>query len=110
MLKLEIQKSPQVVLVRCSGRIVKWDGADALVRAATSEDKPHILIDLSEVSAVDAAGLGALAKLEQWARDGNRTIHLVSPSTRVREALETTGLSSVIQIVSTTQQKRRTAA
>jgi len=99
VLKLEIQNSPQFKIVRCSGRIVKEDGVEALVRAVTSEDKRHIMIDLNEVSAIDAAGLGALAGLEQWARDGNRTIHLANPSKRVREALETTGLSSVIQIV-----------
>ena len=111
MLKLEIQKSPQVSVLRCSGRIVKGDGADTLLRAVISGDNRYILIDLNEVSAIDAAGLGALAELEQWARSGNRTIHLVNPSRQVREALEATRLSSVIQIVpAEARRKRHTAA
>ncbi len=98
MLKLEIQQSSQATVLRCSGRIVKGDGADTLLRAVLSEDKRRILIDLNEVSAIDAAGLGALAELERWAREGNRTIQLINPSKRVLEALEATGLNSVLQV------------
>lgn len=64
-----------------------------------SKDTRYFLIDLIGVSAIDAAGLGALATLERWARSEHRTIHLANLSKRVREALETTGLSSVLQIL-----------
>ncbi len=98
VLRLDIQKSPQITLLRCSGRIVKADGADTLVQAVMAENERHILIDLHGVSAIDAAGLGALAELECWARDSSRSLHLVNPSRPVRRALEVTGLSAVLKI------------
>ena len=107
MLKLEVQESPLVTIFRCSGRIVYGDGSDTLVKAVMSKDTRYFLIDLNGVDAIDAAGLGALAALERWARSENRTIHLANLSKRVREALETTGLSSVFQIFLESTQPRR---
>ena len=98
MLTLKIQNHPHLAVLRCSGRIVCGDGADDLLRAAMSQDKSHLQIDLSGVESIDAGGLGVLAALEKWAKDGNRTIELVNPSMRVREALEATKLSSVLQV------------
>jgi anti-anti-sigma factor len=97
-LTLEVRETPLVTIVRCSGRIVYGGEAFALVRSVMSADTRYILMDLGGVSAVDAAGLGALAQLERWARGEQRTIHLVNLSRRVRDALEATGLSSVLKI------------
>ena len=98
MLTLEIQNHTHFAVLRCSGRIVHGDGADELLRAVMSQDKRYLQIDLSGVESIDAGGLGVLAALEQWAKDGNRIIELLNPSIRVRQALETTKLSSVLQI------------
>jgi anti-sigma B factor antagonist len=98
VLTLEVQNHPHVTVLRCSGRIVRGDGADALLRAVMSQDKRHLQIDLSRVDTIDAGGLGVLAALGKWAQDGNRSIQLMNPSKRVREALETTKLSSVLQV------------
>jgi anti-anti-sigma factor len=107
----EIHHAPHAVVVRCSGRIVRGDGADDLLRAVMSQDGRHLEIDLSAVSAIDAGGLGVLAGLERWARETNRSIQLINPSKRVREALEATSLSSVLQICPAPARKgRHTAA
>jgi anti-sigma B factor antagonist len=98
VLTLEVQNHAHVVVLRCSGRIVHGDGADDLLRAAMSQDKRHLLIDLSGVDTIDAGGLGVLATLEKWAMDGNRTIQLTNPSKRVREVLEATKLISLFQV------------
>src|SRR5512135_1138888 len=95
VLSLEVQNSSEIMVVRCSGRIVQGSGTDELLRAVMSQDCRHIQIDLSRVKAIDAGGLGVLVTLERWARDGNRKIQLLNPSKRVRDALETTRLSSV---------------
>ncbi len=106
MLKLEIERTANVIVLRCSGRIVRGEGADAILRAVVAEgDKHTVLIDLSGVSAIDAAGLGTLAEMERWARDGNRRLHLLNPSKRVRKTLEMTELSAVLQILPTTPAK-----
>ncbi len=98
MLKLEIHHSPQLAVLRCSGRIVKGDGADDLLRAVMSQDSSRIHIDLSGVKSIDAGGLGVLATLERWARDTDRTVELVNPSNPVWDALAATDLNSVLQI------------
>lgn len=98
VLTLEIQNYTDLAILRCSGRILHGDGADDLLRAAMSQDKRHLQIELSGVESIDAGGLGVLATLEKWAKDGNRTLELVNPSMRVRKALEATKLSSVLQI------------
>ncbi len=95
---LEILNAPGIAVVRCSGRIVQGDGTADLLWAVMSQESHHIQIDLSGVNAIDAGGLGILVALEHWARHGDRTIELVNPSKRVREALEITGLGSVLQV------------
>jgi anti-anti-sigma factor len=109
VLSLELQNSSEITIVRCSGRMVQGSGTDELLRAVMSQDSRHIQIDLSSVKAIDAGGLGVLVLLERWARTGNRKIQLVNPSKRVREALETTGLSSVLHVCPA-QQRRHQAA
>jgi anti-anti-sigma factor len=99
VLKLQVQESPLVTILRCSGRMVYGEGNDILAKAVMSKDTRHFLIDLNGVNAIDAAGLGSLADLQRWARSANRTIFLANLSKRVREVLETTGLSSVLQIL-----------
>ncbi|MBZ5567716.1 MAG: STAS domain-containing protein [Acidobacteriia bacterium] len=98
MLRFEIHNFPHVTVLRCSGRIVRGDGADDLLRAVMSQDKRHLQIDLRGVETIDAGGLGVLVALEKWAKDGDRTIQLTNPSKRIREVLETTQLSSVLQV------------
>jgi anti-anti-sigma factor len=98
VLTLEIQNHPRLAVLRCSGRIVHGDGADDLLRAAMSQDERNLQIDLSGVESIDAGGLGVLAALEKWAKDGNRTIEFINPSMRVRQALEATKLGSVLQV------------
>jgi anti-anti-sigma factor len=98
VLTLEIQNHPQLAVLRCSGRLVHGDGANELLRAAMSQDQQRLQIELSGVESIDAGGLGVLAALEQWAKEGNRSLELVNPTARVREALQTTKLSSVLRV------------
>src|SRR4051794_32749748 len=54
-------------VLHCSGRIVRGTKA-ILCAAATSQcEKDTIVLDLSDVRAVDAAGLGVFALLGWWA-------------------------------------------
>ncbi len=109
LLRLELQHHPHLTVLRCSGRIVHGDGADTLLRAVKAQNDRHLQIDLAEVDTIDASGLGALAALEKWATEGRRTLQFINPSKRVLEAMETTRLSSVLQICSNSK-GRETAA
>ena len=109
MLTLEIQNYPHLAVLRCSGRIVRGDGADDLLLAAVSQAKHHLQIDLSGVKSIDAGGLGVLAALAKWAKDGNRTLELLNPSMRVRQALQATRLSSVLRVWPAMQDRQAVA-
>lgn len=99
VLVTQFRNSQQVTVLRCYGRLVHGDGADALRQAAMAQDEDHIVLDLSRVEVIDAAGLGVLVELANWARNRGGAIQLLNPSPRVREVLETTGLNSVLEII-----------
>ena len=103
VLTLVVEKSPHMTVLRCSGRIVRGDGADALRRVAMSQDQDRVVIDLSAVRAIDAAGLGVLVELQNWADNSNRTLQLLKPCKRVREILESTKLNFVFEILPMTR-------
>ena len=98
MFTLQVHRHPDVTVVRCSGRIVRGDYADTLRHVVMSQEQKHIQIDLSHVEVIDAGGLGTLVALEQWALGANRTIEFLNPTGLVREAIEATKLTSVLQI------------
>ena len=61
MLDLRIEKLGELGTVECIGRIVRSDDAFKLRRAMMAiEDSRIIVLDLSEVSAVEGGGLGML--------------------------------------------------
>lgn len=110
MLVLELQNFPDTTVVRCSGRIVRGNAADALLRTVMSrEGKRHFQIDLTGVTAIDAGGLGVLVVIERWAGDTDRTIQLINPTSIVREALDATHLSAVLNIRRFAQESRDNA-
>jgi len=99
VLVLELQNLPDTTVLRCSGRIVRANAADALLRIVTSqEDKRHFQIVLTGVTAIDGAGLGVLVAIERWARDTDHNVQLINPTSIVREALDATHLNAVLNI------------
>jgi anti-anti-sigma factor len=97
VLATEFHNSQQVTVLRCYGQLVRGDGADALRQAVMSQDESHFAIDLSGIEAIDAAGLGVLAELENWATARGGAIQLLNPTARLVEVLKATGLNSVLE-------------
>jgi len=89
MLDLGIERIGELAIVECIGRIVRSEGAFKLRRAVTSLDDSRIIVlDLSEVSAVEGGGLGMLIFLERWAHDHQIQFKLFNPRKSVRDRLE----------------------
>lgn len=99
MLRIEIQHSGNSAILRCSGRIVQGDGLDVLRRTAASRGERNLIIDVTDVSSIDAGGLGVLAELQRWASTSARTLTLLNPSERVCDVLAATNLHSVLHVV-----------
>lgn len=80
MLDLGIERIGELGIVECTGRIVRSESALKLRRAVTSlEDSRIIVLDLSEVRAIEGGGLGMLLFLERWAHDHEIQFKLFNP-------------------------------
>ena len=99
MLTIDVEKTGDVAVVRCGGRIVRGEEVRTLRSAVVSEKSSRIVVlDLSEVESLDAGGLTTLLSLHQWARSRGVQLKLVNPSRFVREILVRTQLDHVFDI------------
>ena len=101
MLKVTIRKVGGIVVIRCVGRIVA-DEDFCAVRDGIghSGENRFIVVNLAEVDAIDAAGLGLLVSLHTSAAIAGVELKLMNPSERTRELLTLTRLDSVLEICS----------
>ena len=100
MLNLTIHDLGDVTVFRCAGRITAEDG-DVLRKAVLSQSRIRVaVLDLAEVSAIDAAGLGTLVSLRKWANKTGTTLKLMNLVPRVEEVLALTKLSSALEVCS----------
>jgi anti-anti-sigma regulatory factor len=89
MLTVHIENIGEMAVIECEGRIVRSEAAFKLREAVISEgDARIIMLDLSEVSAIEGGGLGMLIFLHQWARDRDIRLTLFNPRQSVRDRLE----------------------
>jgi len=99
MLTIDVEKTGDVAVVRCVGRIVRGAEVRTLRNAVFSQkDIRIVVIDLSDVDMLDAGGLTALLSLQQWAQSRKVQLKLVNPSHFVNEVLTRTGLDHVFEI------------
>lgn len=100
MLDLGIDRLGELGIVECIGRIVRSEAAFSLRRAVTSlEDARIIVLDLSEVSALEGGGIGMLIFLERWAHDRQIQFKLFNPRKSVRARLELVRAIRAFEIV-----------
>lgn len=88
MLDLHIEKIGDLAVVECEGRVVRSEAAFKLREAVTSLRNARIIVlDLSEVRAIEGGGLGMLLFLKRWAYDHDTQFKLFNPTRPVRERL-----------------------
>lgn len=93
MLSVNVEELGNVVILRCSGRIVR--GAEtAILCAVVQLQERDVVLDLKRVDAIDAAGIGVLIALQA----SGIYLKLMDPNEHVREVLRVTGLESVFEI------------
>jgi anti-anti-sigma factor len=94
VLDITFESARRVVTVRCQGRLVCGLESAHFGAAVLHHRRDIILVDLGGVTAIDAAGLGALISL----RAAGSYLRLVDPSETVRRVLTLTNLHSVFGI------------
>lgn len=102
-LDLEVSKSGEPAVIHCKGRIVFKDEAATLSRTVSDvlRNSRNVVLDLEGTSAIDSFGLGELVALHMWAQGGGGTLKLSGVSSRIRYLLETTNLTSLLEIYPT---------
>ena len=89
MLTVHIETLGDLAVVECKGRIVRSEAAFKLREAVGSQrDARIIVLDLSEVPAIEGGGLGMLVFLQRWAHDHDIRLKLFNPSPSVWARLE----------------------
>jgi anti-anti-sigma regulatory factor len=88
-LDLHIEKIGDLAVIECEGRVVRSEAAFKLREAVTSLRNARIIVlDLSEVRAIEGAGLGILLFLQGWAHRHNIQFKLFNPVRSLRDRLE----------------------
>jgi anti-anti-sigma factor len=100
MLSIKTERAGDVVVVKCAGRIVR--GLENALRNAVMGSSPArvVVLDLSDVDAVDAGGLNLLVSLHRWTEASRMHLKLVNPRPFVNEMLTRTHLDCVFDISS----------
>jgi anti-anti-sigma regulatory factor len=89
MLSVNIENIGEMAVIECEGRIVRSEAAFKLRKAVDSQRGARIIVlDLSEVSAIEGGGLGMLVFLQRWADDHDIRLALFNPRPSVRDRLE----------------------
>jgi len=88
MLDFHIEKIGELAVVECERRIVRSEAAFKLRKAVTSLRNARIIVlDLSEVRAIEGGGLGMLVFLQRWAYDRDIQFKLFNPTRSVPDRL-----------------------
>ena len=98
MLRIDIQSAPPAVTLVCSGRLVLGVETETLRCTATSRPERDVWLELSRVHTIDAAGLGLLIELHQWAQQRAANLIIANPSSPAHRLFALTSLDRVLRI------------
>jgi anti-anti-sigma factor len=100
MLTLRIQKLEDTTVIRCAGRMV-IPYAEVLRNAVLRQLRIRkLVLDLADVIAVDAAGLGMLVSFRAWAKETRTSLRLMNVTPKLEKLLELTNLKSAFEACS----------
>ena len=89
MLSVHTENVGEMAVIECEGRIVRSEAAFELRKAVNLQSDARIIVlDLSEVTAIEGGGLGMLVFLQRWAHDHDIRLKLFNPRPAVRDRLE----------------------
>lgn len=99
MLRVETEKLGPITILYVEGRIVIGFETKALREAVLAQpDSAVVILDFTNVTVIDAHGLGALLELRDWAQSKGIEFRLQNVRRLVRQVLEMTNLDSVFSV------------
>ena len=100
-LQFQVECLQDVAVVNCSGRMVRGSALDEFRRRIEQLARVRVLVlDVSEITQLDAGGLGTLLLVRRWAMQKSAKMKLVNPPVFFLRMLEATHLTSVFEISS----------
>jgi anti-anti-sigma factor len=103
VLTVTAQNLGDTLVLRCRGRIVRGDET-AILCSSVRQYGRNVILDVTEVEAIDAAGIGALISLQA----AGIYLKIMNPTEQVRETLRITKIDSIFEI-SSSEEGRETA-
>ena len=100
-MELEQRIAGDVAIIKVTGDITLNRGGDVLlkdkVQSLLHQGHKHLLVDLSDVSYVDSAGLGELVQAYATTKTRGGVLKLLNVSKRLRDLLVVTKLLTVFE-------------
>lgn len=102
-LSLESRAIDDVVILCCKGRFTYRDEATAFSEkiAELLPATRQVVVELSELEALDSAGLGELVVVHMWAKASGCAMKLAGANPKIRQLFELTNLISVFDVYAT---------
>jgi anti-anti-sigma factor len=101
MLKVRVDNLGQIAILRVRGHIVVGADAEMLRRTVIAQTRAStVVLDLAQVSRVDARGVGLLLELREQLQAKGVEFRLMNVSALVQQILRITCLNSVFEISS----------
>jgi anti-sigma B factor antagonist len=96
-----VDRDGTVALVRARGEIDAFTSADLgyCFGTALAGAPSQVVMDLSEVTFMDGAGLRLLEQFQQECRDGGLVLCLAKPSPQIRRLLELVEMDRVLPVL-----------
>src|SRR5215469_2633780 len=100
MLNITVNNLGGVAVFRYAGRMT-LPVADRLRLVVQNERHVRVaVLDLADVSAIDAAGLGGLVSLWNWSKTSGRRLKLMNVPPKIEKLLALTNLNSIFEFCS----------
>ncbi|HVZ15698.1 MAG TPA: STAS domain-containing protein [Terriglobales bacterium] len=90
-----------VAIINCGGKLIFEKEAAALCRIVMGLMKsyPSVIVNMSGLESIDGSGLGTLAQCIRDARQNGASLIFCRVPKKIREVLDLTRLSSLVEIV-----------
>ena len=100
MLQVNTESIGDMAVIECEGRIAYGEAAELRDAVIAQKRARMLILDFSEVSAIEGAGLEMLVFLQYWAQQRDIQFKVFNPSYSVRYRLEQASSAHEIEIAS----------
>ena len=99
-MNIRTQRLERIAILCLQGRLVVGEINSLRLAVHAQSNVDMVVLNLAQVSMIDASGLGLLLELRQWSSERGIELRLIVVGVRVRQILAITCLNTVFEISS----------